>query len=324
MNVSRRLFRLPLFSGIFILLFTLSINCEAKQLYTTDGVNIRKEADASSPVCLAVSAGTAVTKTGQNGNWIKVSADGVKGYIYKDYLSSKKTSPVSSSSASKSSSDSGKASNSGKASRINSSDVNLRTKPNSDCKVKAVLSEGETVTILSTEGNWKKIRTEDGSKGYVYSSYVGTKTTSTKSSAKKTKADALAAYRSRAISYAKNHLDDIYSQEKRDEEGYADCSSLVRDAYEAASGEYIGGTTTTQTENMSGYLHSISSIFEVTPGDIVYHLSDDNHAGIYIGNGKVIHASQTAGTVKVSSYDSGSTYWEYSCNAAAYCYKLQK
>ena len=72
---------------------------------------------------------------------------------------------------------------------------------------------------------------------------------------------------------------------------------------------------------MNGYFYSIGKITDATPGDLVYHLSGDNHTGIYLGNGQVLHASQKAGSVTISSYDSGSVYWEYGCNAAAYCYE---
>ena len=42
---------------------------------------------------------------------------------------------------------------------------------------------------------------------------------------------------------------------------------------------------------------------------------------IYLGNGKVLHASQTAGKVKISTFSSSSRYWDTGCNAAGYCVK---
>ena len=42
---------------------------------------------------------------------------------------------------------------------------------------------------------------------------------------------------------------------------------------------------------------------------------------IYLGNGKVLHASQTAGKVKISTFISSSRYWDTGCNAAGYCVK---
>ena len=54
------------------------------------------------------------------------------------------------------------------------------------------------------------------------------------------------------VSYT--HLD-VYKRQ-----GYADCSSLMRDAYKSASGKYIGNTTYEQLELMHSYLYSISSV----------------------------------------------------------------
>ena len=71
----------------------------------------------------------------------------------------------------------------------------------------------------------------------------------------------------------------------------------MRDAYKSASGKYIGNTTYEQLELMHSYLYSISSVRQATVGDLVFHQNGSNHVGIYLGNGKVLHASQTAGTV---------------------------
>lgn len=284
----------------------------AQQLYTTDGVNLRSGSDSSSQIYFAVEAGTAVTKTGTDGNWIQVIVNGTTGYIYKDYLSDH-YSPDASSKSNGNSADS-----TPKTTYINSTEVNLRKKANDSCKVKAVLNTGDSVTVLGQKGNWTKVQTEDGKRGYVFSIYLGEK----KQEAKKqpSKAEVISDYRSDAIAYGKQHLGDTYSQSRRDQEGYADCSSLVRDAFQSATGKYIGGTTVTQSDTMSNYMYSIGKITDATPGDLVYHLSADNHVGIYLGNGRVLHASQKAGTVKISTYDNSNSFWEYGCNAAVYCY----
>lgn len=290
----------------------------ASQLYTTDGVHIRSQPSADSSISSTVPAGTAVTKTGQSGNWIAVTVDGVSGYIYKDYLSDAPTETTVSADSSATAADS--------STYINSTEVNLRAEANSHCNVLQVLTQGETVSLLSTEGNWTKIRRQNGEEGYVYSIYLGENAPSESDStaaATLSREESIDAFRSDAISYAESCLGDTYSQALRDSDGYADCSSLVRDAYQSASGVFIGNTTCAQADTMQDYFYSISAITDASPGDLLYHLSDENHTGIYLGNGKVLHASQRAGTVKISYFDSSSTYWEYGCNAASYCYDYQ-
>lgn len=301
-------------AGIMICFLIFSVfpaNVSASELYTTDGVNLRSEANSSSQVYFAVEAGTAVSKTGTSGNWIQVTVNGTTGYIYKDYLSDHYSPDMSSDDTSSGSSS--------ETTYINSTEVNLRKRANDHCKVKAVLNTGDSVTVLGQNGNWTKVQTASGQKGYVFSIYVGEKKNNSEPK-QPSKSEVISDYRSDAISYGENHLGDIYSQALRDTEGYADCSSLVRDAFLNATGKFIGDTTVTQSDTMSNYLYSIDKITDATPGDLVYHLSSDNHVGIYLGNGKVLHASQSAGTVKISTYDNSNSFWEYGCNAAAYCY----
>ncbi len=220
-----------------IILTAPAVRASARQLYTTDGVNIRAKADSTSRICKVVSAGTLVTELDQKGNWIKVKTDDddkVSGYIYKSYLS--KDDPS---------------------------------------------YEIETEESGTTEE--EKIRDQ-------------------------------------VISYARTRIGDSYSQKKRDQKGFADCSSLVRDSYEDATGICIGDTTVTQTEAMEKYLYPIKSLYEVHAGDLVYHLGKkNNHTGIYLGQGKVLHASMSSGKVKVSSFDEKSDYWDYGCDAVSYC-----
>lgn len=243
----KRIF-LVLLSGL-LLCSIPAANTQAKQLYATDGVHIRKEASVNSAICATIELGTPVTEIGKSGNWIAVRAGETEGYIYKDYLSS--TQPSSTEEYEGSSEDS----------------ANTDTRSASTCDP--------------------------------------------------------ANLREKAMDYAISCLGDTYSQARRDEDGYADCSSLVRDAYLDASGQFIGNTTVTQSDTMGNYFYDIENVYDLTPGDLVYHLSSDNHTGIYLGNGRVLHASQTAGEVKISVYDSTSTYWEYGCNAAKYCIDQQ-
>lgn len=302
-------------SVCFLSICLLPSVVSADQLFTTDGVNVRSGPSSDSSIYFAVPAGTEVTKTGQTGNWIAVNIDGVQGYIYSSYLSGNVSDSENVSDCS--SSESGD-------SYINSTEVNLRKKSNSHCRVLSVLTVNEPVSILSTEGNWSRVRRENGQEGYVYSIYLGDNKPDSSSfgsqSTVLSREDCIDSFRSAAISYAESRLGDTYSQEFRDSDGYADCSSLVRDAFQHAAGVSIGDTTFTQSDVMDNYFYSINQITDATPGDLLYHLSGEHHTGIYLGNGQVLHASQKAGIVKISSYDTDSSYWEYGCNAAAYCY----
>lgn len=112
-----------------------------------------RKPNSSSKVLTSVSAGTSVTKTGRSGNWIAVRVNGIKGYIYKSYLSGSKN--TSTATVSKSTS---------YRAVITASSVNLRAKPSFSSRVKGSLSAGQAVTVCSTNGSWKKVQTSKGKK----------------------------------------------------------------------------------------------------------------------------------------------------------------
>ena len=136
-----------LFSLLLFLMLPVTF-VHAQRLYTTDGVNVRAKPNSSSKVLTSVSAGTSVTKTGR--------VNGIKGYIYKSYLSGSKN--TSTATVSKSTS---------YRAVITASSVNLRAKPSFSSRVKGSLSAGQAVTVCSTNGSWKKVQTSKGKKGYV-------------------------------------------------------------------------------------------------------------------------------------------------------------
>ena len=167
----------------------------AQRLYTTDGVNVRAKPNSSSKVLTSVSAGTSVTKTGRSGNWIAVRVNGIKGYIYKSYLSGSKN--TSTATVSKSTS---------YRAVITASSVNLRAKPSFSSRVKGSLSAGQAVTVCSTNGSWKKVQTSKGKKGYVYGIYVGKSASSSKTTAKKTTTASSSSYRTKQSPTQKEEL----------------------------------------------------------------------------------------------------------------------
>ncbi len=307
-------------------------------MYTTNTVRIRKEATKESDIVDTLAANTEVVVYGMEGDWADVLYNGAEGYIRKDYLAespvetkndkkekkaaakkpekkTKKAVTKKTEKKTKTKSDEIVVVTTAKVTRGN---VNFRKKPNG--KVIRAFEKDEKVRILGQKGQWVKVKSyADGQKGYIHEDYLYDKTS------RPSRHATIAQWKEKAIKYCEKHLKDTYSQEKRDEKGYADCSSLMRDAFQAVTGEYIGGYTVSQMDNMKKYTYTIKDLDDVAVGDVVYHKSgeNENHTGIYIGNRQVINASQTKGYVKISEAPKDSTYWEIACKAAAYCYDLK-
>ena len=320
--------------GLAVLtVLAIATPADAATMYTTDSVRLRAEPSRSGQILATVGPDTEVEVYGYEGEWADALYDGKNGYICTDYLTSseeearqaaaKIAQEQSEQTSGNNTTSSGTTKTTGKkrkkstpqgTAKINGSDVNLRKKPKG--AIIGQLDKGEKVTFYSSKGDWTKVRISDGTVGYVYTSYIGGKISRT---------DQIERWKDAAVRFCDKNLGAKYSQDKRDQEGYFDCSSLMREAFRDATGGFIGDTTDSQTDLMSDYLYKLNVIYDADYGDILYHLSgeDENHCGIYLGDGQVISASQTAGKVKIKTYEDWSNYWEYGCKAAAYCYDQQ-
>ena len=90
-----------------------------------------------------------------------------------------------------------------------------------------------------------------------------------------------------------------YSQEKRYEEGYYDCSSLVQRCYREFGLE-LPSIASTQGKFMVDHGLTVDAGM-LMPGDLIFYSYEENgrfmnisHVAIYIGNGRMVHAANTA------------------------------
>jgi peptidoglycan DL-endopeptidase CwlO len=84
--------------------------------------------------------------------------------------------------------------------------------------------------------------------------------------------------------------------------GSYDCSGLMLYAYAAA------GVHLPHSSAMQAQMGSPVSRSELQPGDLVFFYSPVSHVGMYIGNGKMVHAPTFGDVVKVASIDVMGSY----------------
>ena len=301
-------FRYFLYITFIFLILGNPVMVHAGSWYTTDRINFRKGPGENTEIYSVLEKNTKLALIEKEGDWIKVLVDGREGYVKRQYIADHKS----------------KLSEKEILTQaplvfVLKDEVNLREKASARTGSLALLNRKTRCRVLNKKGDWISVYVEGlRKKGWVKIDYLGF----TPVIQRINDTDVTLACREKAIRYSQKHLGDKYSQKKRNKKGYADCSSLVRDAYFKASGVKIGENTTSQIDLMQNYVYPVSSLNQVAVGDLVYHLSgsNENHCGIYLGEGVVLHASQTKKKVKLTSFDlNKSTYWEYGCNAAAYC-----
>ena len=120
---------------------------------------IRSAATADSEQVGVLLPGHAVTVEGQEGDWSKISSDGIEGYIRTDLLVFGEEARVHYKNVC------------GFTGTVTASSLRVRTQPSTESETIGSLGNASQVTIEGTEGEWYQVN-YNGTDAYVYSDYV--------------------------------------------------------------------------------------------------------------------------------------------------------
>lgn len=120
---------------------------------------IRAEASSDSEQTGVLLPGRAVTVEGQEGDWSRVSSDGVEGYIRSDLLVFGEEARVHYQNVC------------GFTGTVTASSLRVRTQPSLEAETIGSLGNNRQVKVLGAEGEWYQV-SYNGSSAYVYSDYV--------------------------------------------------------------------------------------------------------------------------------------------------------
>ena len=226
---------------------------------------------------------------------------------------------------------------------VNDYSVNVRKEASTSSKVMMVLGINTKLTVIGEEGDWYKVKTSEGN-GYVSKklltsnspttsrggnmlsghkvSEISTSNDESTSSSKKTSTGSNSK-QTEIVNYAKQFLKVPYVYGGASKSGF-DCSGFTMYVYKkfgismrhGAQAQAKIGTAVNANKK------SASSLKEnLQPGDLVFFLDYETmdeigHCGIYIGDGKFIHASSGSGhCVKINSLLPGEYYNTRYCAA---------
>ncbi len=252
------------------------------------GLRLRSEPNTSSTTLTIARYGDSVVVISRHGDWCKVNYNLEIGYMHSDYLTLKDRENV----------DLG-------TGAIDGSVVNMRERPTTDSAIVTQLRRNDKVDIFGFNCGWYKVNA-NGKIGYIRSDLVelleipaenyGATTESKPSTESVTDGSKIA-------TYAQGFVGCPYVYGGTSPSGF-DCSGFVQYVYRQF-GISINRTATAQLSN--GYRVERSAM---RPGDLVFfgYGSTASHVGIYIGNGKFVHAQNSnTGVVitdlSVSYYD---------------------
>jgi SH3-like domain-containing protein len=140
-------------------------------------VNLRAGPSSATATITVIQPGQAVQTGESDGGWIEVTLpDGTTGWVYSRYLASNATTTTASADLEQTTSPAkpepkatvqgGKGDLQGRTARIQSA-LTARAKPNSGAATLFQTEPGERVRIIDQRGDWLRIRTSDGSSGWI-------------------------------------------------------------------------------------------------------------------------------------------------------------
>ncbi|MFN3689384.1 MAG: NlpC/P60 family protein [Fimbriimonadales bacterium] len=209
---------------------------------------------------------------------------------------------------------------------INRDRVNIRSAPSTSAKRIAIVDRWTKAQVLGRQGDWSRVRLQDGRTGWVLSQYLSaTKPPKPKQVARASATQRASTSKPSAAKVANRNP----SRAEIAASAAGETPSAVRRALGYLGARYRYGGSNARGFDCSGFTsyiyrqhgirlpHSASAQYrlgkpvarnELQPGDLVFFRTRGrrvSHVGIYIGNGKFVHASSARGRVRIDTLDSG-------------------
>ena len=263
-----------------------------KATVTATSLNVRSGAGTSYSVITKLPKGTVVDvlESASNG-WKKIkTSGGTTGWVSGEYLTT--------GSAGNSSTNNSTSQTSYKAT-VNTDSLNMRKGAGTSYSVITKLSNGTVVDVLESASNgWKKIKTSNGTIGWVSGSYLANGVVEQTSTPSTNKVQAV-------IDLAHKQLGKPYVWGAEGPNSF-DCSGLIYYVYKNAASITLPRTSSDQYS--AGVAVSRSNL---KAGDLIFSSTDGTgnitHVAIYVGYGQMIHAPRNGKNVEKVSINN--SYW---------------
>lgn len=248
---------------------------------TGSSVNLRATQGGSVLTSLPVNAKVAVIDN--DGEWYKVAAYGMTGYIKGNYIAGLPDCDFTL----------------GTATVTCDTSVNVRSAPGTGSEVLASVDNGGLVWVTGVKDGWYKV-TVDKISGYMSPEYVYINGEMPKSMTSRNDSSDANGLRQEVLDYAASFLGTPYVYGGSTPSGF-DCSGFTSYVYKNTV-RSIPRTATQQRNALTNV-----SMDELKPADLVFFGSNGSitHVGIYAGNGQFIHSPHTGSSVKYDTLWSG-------------------
>lgn len=251
---------------------------------TADALNVRSGPSTSYGITTKLYKGDKVEILETSNGWHKIKASNGKiGWVSGDYIK------VSSGSTSQTS----------YKATVTATSLNVRSGAGTSYSVITKLPKGTVVDVLESASNgWKKIKTSNGTIGWVSGSYLANGVVEQPSTPSTNKVQAV-------IDLAHKQLGKPYVWGAEGPNSF-DCSGLIYYVYKNAASITLPRTSSDQYS--AGVAVSRSNL---KAGDLIFSSTDGTgnitHVAIYVGDGQMIHAPRNGKNVEKVSINN--SYW---------------
>jgi hypothetical protein len=184
---------------------------------------------------------------------------------------------------------------------VNTDGLRVRDEANTDSAVLTQVPKGEELEFLEMLDDWIKVSI-DNDTGYVSSEYatVVEKLNTAITMTELLYGQGVSDVRVDLVEYAKQFLGNPYKWGGTSLKKGADCSGFVYSVF-----RHYGIKLSHSSKAQANEGRKIS-LSDLKPGDLVFYGNSSgsiNHVAIYIGGGRVIHASNPKSGIRVSKYN---------------------
>ncbi len=234
-------------------------------------LNIRKAKSMSSKRIAVLDRGDKVKVLTTGTKWVKVKVNGKIGYTQGRYLNT----------------ESGTASDpdaNAVSGTVTSSKLVIRTGKSKNSSALTTVTKGTKLTVLTTGSKWVKV-TANGVTGYTKGNKIKLKDGGT-AAKPYSKGEEV-------INYALQFVGNPYRWGGTSLTNGADCSGYIMSVY-----KHFGISLPHSSSAMRNYGTKVSSLSAAKPGDIICY---SGHVALYMGNNKIVHASNAKDGIKISN-----------------------
>ena len=261
-------------------------------VWATYSVSIRSAASTDADKLDVLVGSYSITRTGVGNNgWSKVDYNGQTGYIKSEYLTT--TKPAAASDSTQQTTEKKQET---KETVYATAGVNIRAKASADADKIGTLAAGGSITRTGkTSSGWSRVD-YNGQTGYIKSDYLTTTKPTVTSNTTASSTSSSSSLGQQIADFAVQYVGYPYVYGGNSLTNGVDCSGFTQQVY------LHFGYSIPRRASIQATVGTSVAISDLQPGDLVFYGDSEGvgHVVIYIGNGKVVHASTPSKGIIIS------------------------